>query len=101
MIIQKFDIDNYWNVIVYYEKPLEEDIMGYTQTDFDKKLSIIAIGKGQSKKEMMNTLVHEAKHLQSHICKYYNVPEDGENAAYLIGYIISKMYKIFHYLICC
>jgi len=36
----------------------------------------------------MNTIVHEAKHVQSHICEYYNVPEDSEEAAYLIGYIV-------------
>lgn len=45
------------------------------------------------------TKVHEAKHVQSHICEYYNVPEDGEQAAYLIGYIVQKMHRVFKNMI--
>lgn len=33
------------------------------------------------------------------ICNYYNVPEDGESAAYLIGYLVMKMYNKFKELI--
>ena len=40
-----------------------------------------------------------AKHVQSHICKYYNVPEDGEQAACLIGYIEQKMHRVFKNMI--
>ena len=29
------------------------------------------------------------------ICKYYNVKEDSEDAAYLIGYIIKNMANFF------
>ena len=47
-----------------------------------------------------NTIVHEAKHVQSHICMYYGVDEDTEDAAYLIGYIIMKMYDGFAELLC-
>lgn len=45
------------------------------------------------------SLVHEAKHVQSHICKYYHVEEDSEQAAYLIGYIVQKMHDFFRYQI--
>lgn len=47
----------------------------------------------------MNTIVHEAKHVQSHICKYYDVPEDGEQAAYLIGFIVMRMFRMFKCLL--
>jgi hypothetical protein len=47
----------------------------------------------------MNTIVHEAKHVQSHICRYYNVEEDSEEAAYLIGYIVQNMHKVFRNMI--
>lgn len=57
--------------------------------------SIVGISPTTSKEQLLNTIVHEAKHVQSHICRYYNVTEDSENAAYLIGYIIQKMYKGF------
>lgn len=48
---------------------------------------------------MINTIAHEAKHVQSNICKYYNIPEDGEQAAYLIGYLAMEMYKSFRSLL--
>lgn len=46
-----------------------------------------------SEEQFLNTVVHEIKHLQSHICRYYNVDEDSEEAAYLTGYIAQKMHK--------
>ena len=42
----------------------------------------------------MNTAIHEAKHVQSHICEYYNIEEDTETAAYLIGHLVHRMYKM-------
>ena len=52
-----------------------------------------------SQEQLMNTIVHEAKHVQSHICRYYNVEEDSEEAAYLIGYIVQKMHRVFRNMI--
>ena len=92
MIRQDISVNGYWDIIVCYDVYLGQDNEGFTHTDFRKKLSIVGIGKVNSKKQLINTIVHEAKHIQSHICKYYNVPEDGEQAAYLIGYIVLKMY---------
>ena len=93
MIRQDFSIDGYWDVIVVYNVELGELNSGFTHTNFNTKLSIVGIGKSTSKRQFLNTLIHEAKHLQSHICRYYKVPEDGEQAAYLIGYIAMKMYE--------
>ena len=45
--------------------------------------------------QFVNTAIHEAKHVQSHVCSYYNIDEDSEEAAYLIGYIVQRMYKMF------
>ena len=42
----------------------------------------------------MNTAIHEAKHVQSHICEYYGIDEDTETAAYLIGHLVQRMYKM-------
>lgn len=52
-----------------------------------------------SQEQFLNTIVHEAKHVQSHICKYYEVDEDSEQAAYLIGYIVQNMHKVFKNMI--
>ena len=73
--------------------------VGFTHTDSRKRTSIIGIAATSSQEQFLNTLVHEAKHVQSHICAYYNVPEDSEQAAYLIGYLIQKMHRVFTNLI--
>lgn len=99
MTRQDIDIDEYWKVIVVYNVELGEFNAGFTQTDFTKRRSIVGIGKATSKEQFFNTIVHEAKHVQSHICKYYKVDEDSEDAAYLIGYIIQKMYSTFKNMI--
>ena len=100
MIRQDIHIEDYWDIIVVYDVYLGEDNSGFTYTNFKEKLSIVAIGKANSKKQFLNTIVHEAKHVQSHICMYYDVPEDGEDAAYLIGYIVMKMFECFKQIIC-
>ena len=96
---QSIDINGYWTVRICYNIDLGEQNSGFTATDFNKKLSVVGISIATSKDEFFNTIIHEAKHVQSHICKYYHVPEDSENAAYLIGYLTMKMYKCFKELI--
>ena len=96
---QDIDIDGYWHIIVVYNVFLGQDNAGFTHTDFSKRLSIVGIGMTTSKKQFINTISHEAKHIQSHICQYYQVSEDSEDAAYLLGYIMMKMYEVFKYYI--
>ena len=95
MIRQDIDVEGYWTIIVIYNAPLGTKDVGFTYTDFHKRKSIVGIAPTSTKGEFFNTLVHEAKHVQSHICKYYKVSEDSEAAAYLIGYIVQKMYRTF------
>jgi len=97
---QEIDIEGYWTIIIVYNIYLGERNSGFTHTNFKKRLSIVGIGQADSKKQFLNTIVHEAKHVQSHICMYYDVPEDGEDAAYLIGYIVMKMYNVFKPYLC-
>lgn len=111
-----------WNVLVYYnvsredfteiedsltqlECP-EQDIeyafkvlsrsknTGFTFSNSDYKMSIVCISKATSCSQFVNTAIHEAKHVQSHICEYYNIEENSEDAAYLIGYLVQNMYKM-------
>ena len=114
--------DRKWNILVYYNvEPIDfteiedsllqlecsrEDIdrafkvlsgsknTGFTFSNSDYKMSIICISRTTSASQFVNTAVHEAKHVQSHICQYYGVDEDSEEAAYLIGHIVRKMYKV-------
>ena len=97
MIRQDIDINGYWKVIVIYNATLGTKDTGFTYTDFINKRSIVGIAPTTSQEQFFNTLVHEAKHVQSHICYYYDVPEDGEDAAYLIGYLVQKMHRVFKY----
>ena len=99
MIRQDIDVEGYWKIIVIYDAPLGNKDVGFTYTNPNKKLSIVGIAAISSQEELLNTIVHEAKHVQSHICDYYEVPEDGEQAAYLIGYIVQKMHRVFKNMI--
>ena len=94
MIRYDFSIDGYWDVILCLNVYLGEPNSGFTHSDLKNKLSIVGIGKATSKKQFFNTVIHEIKHLQSHICKYYNIQENSEDAAYLIGYIAMRIYKV-------
>lgn len=67
---------------------------GMTYTDTDNRFSFMCISLATSKAEMFNTVVHELKHVQSHICEYYDVKESSEEAAYLIGYMARRVYKV-------
>lgn len=114
--------DRGWNVLVYYgvneedfievedsliqlgcdDYTIEESLnvllkpnTGFTFTNTDYKMSMVCIGHSTDISQFVNTIIHEAKHVQSHICSYYDIVEDGEEAAYLIGYLVQRMYKMF------
>lgn len=122
MIAQYIQLgDHDWNVLVYYNvdkydfveikdsleqidcpkdfmrkafKVLKRKNTGFTFSNSDYKMSIVCIGESTTIGQFVNTAIHEAKHVQSHICSYYNVDEDSEAAAYLIGHLVHKMYKM-------
>lgn len=66
---------------------------GMTFSNLEERTSFVCIAKTTSAWQFVNTIVHEAKHVQSHVCKYYNIEEDGETAAYMIGHIVDRMYR--------
>jgi hypothetical protein len=70
---------------------------GFCYTSDRLKSTLICIAETDSDEELINTIVHEAKHLQSHICDYYGIAENGEEAAYLIGDSVEKLYNTFKY----
>ena len=122
MITQYIQLgDRDWGVLVYYNvmredfdevidalKQLgctEEDVhaaittlkkknTGFTYTNTDYKMSMVCIGQATNVGQFVDTTVHEAKHVQSHVCGYYGIDEDSETAAYLIGHLVHKMYKM-------
>lgn len=87
-------IDEMYNKIGYkYDS-------GVTFSNPDYRTSIVCINKATSREELINTISHEADHVQDTICKYYDVPLDSEQAAYLIGYLVGKMYYKSRRLFC-
>lgn len=78
-------------------KVITEKNTGFCYTDTQIKSTLICIAKVDSSEEFANTLVHELKHLQSHICSYYNISEKSEEAAYLIGDTFEELYKMLKY----
>ena len=66
---------------------------GFTYSIPYKKTSIVFISESENKQEYMSTFVHELKHVQTHICDYYNISESGEEAAYLIGYLAKLIFQ--------
>ena len=99
MIRQDIDVNGYWKIIVVYNVYLGKKNTGFTYTDFNKRKSVVGISRTTSQEQFFNTLTHEVKHVQSHICRYYHVKEDSEDAAYLTGYIIQKMHRCFKNMI--
>ena len=87
-------IDEIYNKISY------EFNSGVTFTNSDFRTSIVCINKATSREELINSISHEADHVQDDICRYYNVPLDSEQAAYLIGYLVGKMYYRARRLFC-
>ena len=72
---------------------------GFIYSNLNTKQSLILIGWASSKNELIDTIVHEANHLQSHIATRYNLDEKGEEVSYLIVDIVKRMYPIFKKLI--
>ena len=110
-----------WNVLIYYNvdrddfveiedsllqldcpekdiarafKVLRNKNTGFTFSNTDYQMSIVCISKATSVSQFVSTAIHEAKHVQSHVCAYYDIDEDSEDAAYLIGYLVQHMYKM-------
>lgn len=61
---------------------------GVTISNPDLRMSLVLIGGASSPEQWWDTVVHELKHVQSHISACYNVDGDSEEAAYLIGYLM-------------
>ena len=117
MLIQEINIVGRWRVIICYGsddlttvaalldaigelqshirqaiRVLERNNTGYTYSDMGKRISVVVISDATSKGQQVNTIAHEFKHLQSHICEYYGVSEKSEDAAYLVGYLAQQIF---------
>ncbi len=128
MIKSVIDIAGYWSIVLFvdvdynkfdviesaltdilapisvideiYDKISYKLNSGVTFTNSKYKTSVVCINKTTTREELINTISHEADHVQDAICDYYDVPLDSEQAAYLIGYLVGKMYYVSRSLFC-
>lgn len=120
MIRQVINIKHYWKVIVYYNidydffnsPPVERISEGVlsnlrnnkakavTISSIEKRQSIVLFNKHKDRQDYINSIVHEAEHVKQAILDYYNIEDIGENPAYLIGYLVSKMYEVYNKFLC-
>lgn len=64
---------------------------GFTYSSPKARMSLVAISRTTSKGEYINTIAHESTHVLSAICRYYNIQEDSEEAAYLMGGLVKEL----------
>lgn len=129
MIRQQFYVEHYWEVTVYYDLnfdlfqyaedelltigfPLKEiDVLYYqlksgyakavTCSNIEYHKSIILLPPHTSPQDYLDSIVHEAEHVKQAMLEAYQVEDKGEPPAYTIGYLISRMYPVFKYMIGC
>lgn len=112
------DIKKYWGVVVNYDYDLSDyddlwSIMrsfglndkkankalqilsnyntGMAVSNCDLRMSSIFISKASNGSEWWNTAIHEIKHVADAIIEYYGGDCDGEDAAYLTGYMTKQL----------
>ena len=127
MIRQEFHVRKYWKVVVYFnvdyslfdvilrelvKKGFSEDVIGEikehmeneyakaaTISNVRKHISYILFNKHSSKIDYINSIVHESVHVKQAMLEAYNVKDKGESPAYTMGYLVSKIYRIFNKLV--
>lgn len=128
MVRQFFSIEGYWKVVVYYDVDynffdvIEEELWecgaserliyeiyytlssgkakAVTFSNTRQKCSIVLFNPHRTKRDYINSIVHEAEHVKQAVLEVYNVEDDGEAPAYTIGYIVGRMYGKFYKLMC-
>lgn len=127
MIKQHFYVEAYWEVMVFYDldydlfdmvykelrkigfsrnvigilkkNMIEGRIKAVTCSNLDIHASIVILTKHHSRRDYMDSIVHEAEHIKQAMLEAYNIADSGEPPAYTIGYLIRRMYDVFKYLI--
>ena len=84
---------SYYTIDEIYDTISFKFNMAFAYTNPKLRTSIIGINKATDISELLDSIIHEIDHIQADICKYYTVPLNSEDAAYLIGYIVKLLYR--------
>lgn len=71
---------------------------GLCYSNYKKRKSVVVISKATTTDELFNSLMHEFKHLSSHIAKACNIDDNGEQIAYATGELAHDMWKYIKHL---
>lgn len=127
MIKQVFQVENYWEVIVFYSVDynfFDDVILELRKIDFslaalerarkrlmsgeakaltcsneEQHTSVVVFNTHSSKADYINSIVHEAEHVKQAMLKAYRIEDKGELPAYTVGYIVMRMYETFKNLL--
>lgn len=128
MIRQVFDIEDYWKVIVFYDidfhlfSHVVKDLVAadastetiheaYTLLKSGKAkaatfnniylhISVVLFPPHYSRRDYINSIVHEAEHVKQAMLDAYDVEDSGEPPAYTIGHLVEQMYHVFGEIVC-
>lgn len=128
MIRQVFNVEHYWQVIVWYNLDydrfdvVEEDLIdnniseyaleelyymmysrkakAVTFSNLNYCSSVVLFNYHGSKADYMDSIVHEAEHVKQAMLHAYNVLDQGEPPAYTIGYLVRRMWDVFKTIVC-
>ena len=123
MIRRAINIDDYWEVIVYYNidynlfhivsrnlaqigcsklqiksiynKLRTGSAKAATVSSADCETSVVLFNKHKSISDYVNSIVHESEHIKQSMLYAYNVKDEGEEPAYTIGYIAMRLLEVF------
>ena len=79
------------NTIIFY---FGIYIKTFTYSNAKYRISTVGFNIHFDKYDYINSVVHEAKHIKQAMLDYYNIPDEGENAAYTVAYIAMKMLQM-------
>ena len=66
----------------------------FTYSNDKYRISIVGFNIHFDKYDNITSIVHEAEPIKQAMLDYYNIPDEGENAAYTIAYIAMKMLQM-------
>jgi hypothetical protein len=123
MIRQQFNIEGYWDVVVFwdvdynypsiiveelsklkisideleaiFDKMESKKAKAVTYSNLKLHKSIVLFNEHNSLADYLSSVVHEAEHIKQAMLKVYKVEDKGEPPAYTIGYIVKKMFDVF------
>ena len=112
------DVDGHWSVLVLYDydlldfddlwavmrslgmsnkaarkalRVLSNDNTGMAVSSDELRMSAMFVSNATSPSEWWSSAIHELKHISDSIVSYYGVEWDGEDAAYLTGYLTKRL----------